>query len=86
MLKKVMVAATLGAALVGSIGVASADYVRRDGTVVREIRTYPAYRVAPRRVVVARPVHYRHDNGLHRGWYKARHYQNRPHWDRPRHH
>ena len=85
MLKKAIVAATLGAALVGSIGVASADYVRRDGTVVREIHTYPHYRVAPRRVVVARPMYY-HDNGYHRGWHRARyHHHHRPHWDRGGH-
>jgi hypothetical protein len=82
MLKKMIVAATLGAALVGSIGVASADFVRRDGTVVREVHTYPAHRVVTRRVV-SRPAYY-HDNGHHRGWYKARHYHNRPYWDRSR--
>ena len=53
MFKKALIAAAVGVALLGSIGTASADYVTRDGVVVRS-----GHRV------VNRPV-YRH-RGYHR--------------------
>ena len=55
MLKKALVAAAIGATLLGSIGTASADYIRRDGSIVR---------TTPHRVF------YQNDRGHHRGWYK----------------
>jgi hypothetical protein len=73
MLKKAIFAAAVGAALLGSVGVSYADYVRPDGTVVR---TYP------RRVIVAQPYYgdrYYH-RGYHRVWHHGRTYWERSHY------
>jgi len=75
MLKKILIAAATGAALLCSVAPSYADYYAPDGTYVR---TYP------RRVIVQRPVYYRYGDpyyyrhhGYHRVWYHGR-----PYWER----
>ena len=71
MLKKILIAAATGAALMGSVAPSYADYVRSDGTVVR---------THSHRVVVERPYHRHYANrGYHRVWHHGR-----MHWERNR--
>ena len=78
MMKKILIAAAAGAAMLGAVAPSYADYYAADGTYVR---TYP------RRVIVERPApyyrtyyygnpHYRHYRH-HRVWHHGRWYYDR---------